>query len=141
MKSICADKTFSCILAPIVEEGYVNIYGRDITEKKARGERIARLTKLYAVLSRVNEAIVRIHDEQSLYQEVCRIIAEEGEFPLVWLGQIQDRRVVPAASCGPAADYLNEIRLNWRANWVKARPAPAFAKTGWWSTTTSTRIP
>jgi PAS domain S-box-containing protein len=108
---VCADKTFSCLLAPIAEEGYVNIYGRDITEKKTRGERIARLTKLYAVLSRVNEAIVRIHDEQSLFQEVCRIIAEEGEFPLVWLGQIQDGCVVPTAQCGPAADYLNEIRV------------------------------
>ncbi|MGA2799181.1 MAG: ATP-binding protein, partial [Thermoguttaceae bacterium] len=35
-----------------------------------------------------------------------------GDFPLVWLGQIKDRRVVPAASCGPAADYLNEIQVD-----------------------------
>ncbi|MGA2061347.1 MAG: GAF domain-containing protein, partial [Thermoguttaceae bacterium] len=108
---VCADKTFSCILAPVVEEGYVNIYCRDVSDRKAREERIARLTKLYAVLSRVNEAIVRIHDEQLLFQDVCRIIAEEGEFPLVWLGQIQERRVVPAASCGPAVDYLDEIKV------------------------------
>jgi PAS domain S-box-containing protein len=110
-ETVCADKVFSCILAPSVEEGYVNIYGRDISDHKAREEQITRLTKLYAVLSRVNESIVRIHDEQTLFQEVCRIIAEEGEFPLVWLGQIQDRRVVPAASSGPAVDYLNKISV------------------------------
>ncbi|MGA2798401.1 MAG: PAS domain-containing protein, partial [Thermoguttaceae bacterium] len=64
---LCGDKTFSCILAPVAGEGYVNIYGRDISDRKAREEHIARLTKLYAVLSRVNEAIVRIHEERPLY--------------------------------------------------------------------------
>jgi PAS domain S-box-containing protein len=84
---------------------------RDLTQHKLREERIARLTKLYAVLSRVNEAIVRVHDEGPLYAEVCRIVAEEGEFPLVWIGQVKERKVAPAASHGPAADYLKEIRV------------------------------
>jgi PAS domain S-box-containing protein len=73
---------------------------------------IARLTTLYAVLSRVNEAIVRIHDEEALYREVCRIVAEEGGFPLVWVGRVKGRHVMPAASSGPAADYVNEIRVD-----------------------------
>lgn len=30
----CGDKIFSIIAAPIVEEGYVNLYGRDITKQK-----------------------------------------------------------------------------------------------------------
>jgi PAS domain S-box-containing protein len=73
---------------------------------------IARLTTLYAVLSRVNEAIVRIHDEEVLYQDVCRIVAEEGGFPLVWVGRVEGRQVMPAGSSGPAADYLKEIRVD-----------------------------
>ncbi|MCE5268276.1 MAG: response regulator [Planctomycetaceae bacterium] len=31
----CGDRTFSCTLAPITEEKYVNIYGRDVTESKS----------------------------------------------------------------------------------------------------------
>jgi PAS domain S-box-containing protein len=84
---------------------------RDLTQHKLREERIARLTKLYAVLSRVNEAIVRIHDEEPLYEEVCRIVAEEGGFPLVWIGRVKEKQVIPAASHGPAADYLRKIRV------------------------------
>jgi PAS domain S-box-containing protein len=89
----------------------VLVVSRDLTEHDLREQRIVRLTKLYAVLSRVNETIVRTHDEESLYKEVCRIIAEEGEFPLVWVGQVKERQVAPVASHGPATDYLKEIRV------------------------------
>ena len=72
---------------------------------------LAVVTRLYAVLSRVNEAIVRTRDEVPLLEEICRIVAEEGGFPLVWVGFVKDRKVVPAASAGRAADYLREIKV------------------------------
>lgn len=77
---------------------------QDITERK-------RMERLYAVLSRTNETIVRIHDEATLYQEVCRILAQEGKFPLVWIGLTEADRVVPAASFGPSSDYLTQIEV------------------------------
>jgi PAS domain S-box-containing protein len=83
----------------------------DITERKLREERIAKLTRLYAVLSRVNEAIVRARDVDALFSEVCQIVAEVGQFPLVWIGEIQGRRIVPAASAGPATGYLDGIQI------------------------------
>jgi PAS domain S-box-containing protein len=84
---------------------------RDITERKRSQERAARLTTLYAVLSRVNEAIVRIHEEHDLYRDICRIVADEGRFELVWIGEVDGRLVVPYASAGPAAAYLEEVRV------------------------------
>ena len=83
----------------------------DITERKRQEQKIARLTRLYAVLSRANEAIVRIRDSESLFTEVCRIVADVGDFPLVWIGQVKEQQVVPIAWSGPAADYLKEIRV------------------------------
>jgi signal transduction histidine kinase len=50
----------------------------DMTERKLAEMELALITRLYAVLSRVNEAIVRIRDERSLYEEVCRIVSKEG---------------------------------------------------------------
>ena len=87
------------------------VVGRDVTGRKRREERIAKLARLYAVLSRVNEAIVRIHDAGALYAAVCKIVAEAGRFPLVWIGEIEGEDVLPQASSGPAADYVNEIRV------------------------------
>jgi PAS domain S-box-containing protein len=83
----------------------------DITERKRREQNILRLTQLYAVLSRANEAIVRIGDARSLYSEICRIVAEESGFPLVWIGQLEEHNVVPLAWFGPAADYVKEIKV------------------------------
>ena len=111
----CLGGDFLVSTTPLVDEqgrsiGSVHV-ARDITGRKLREERIARLTKLYAVLSRVNETIVRTREEEPLYAEVCRIVAEEGDFPLVWVGQVKDREVAPVASHGPAADYLKKIRV------------------------------
>ncbi len=50
----------------------------EITDRKLREEQIIKLTRLYAVLSQVNEAIVRSQDTDALYSEVCRIVAEKG---------------------------------------------------------------
>ena len=42
---ICNDKIYSIMLVPIVEGGYVNIYGRDITERKRAEEALKGLTE------------------------------------------------------------------------------------------------
>ena len=83
----------------------------DITERKRREEQIAKLTRLYAVLSQVNEAIVRTRDAAALFREVCRIVAETGVFPLVWIGEVRGQEVHPVASSGSGTDYLRHIRV------------------------------
>ncbi len=94
-------------------EGTVKILGatRDITERKRREEQIEKLTQIYLILSQVNEAIVRTHDEEILLSEVCGTVAKEGNFPLVWIGKVKGLQVVPVAWSGPAADYLKEIKV------------------------------
>lgn len=76
----------------------------DLTEQK-------RLERLYAVLSQVNEAIVRATDETALLRDVCRIVVEQGGFPLAWIGLVDGHAVVPRAWSGPQADYLRRIKV------------------------------
>ena len=40
--------------------------------------RVAIVSRLYRLLSKVNEAIVRVRDQAALFQEICRIAVEEG---------------------------------------------------------------
>ena len=84
---------------------------RDDSALRESEARYRVLTGLYSVLSRVNESIVRARDERALFEEVCRIIAAEGGFPLVWIGLVSNRQVTPAAWSGPAAAYLGELRV------------------------------
>ena len=83
----------------------------DSTERKRREEQIAKLTRLYAVLSEVNEAIVRARTAEPLYSAVCRILAERGGFRLAWIGEVGPQRVVPRAAWGPATGYLRDLRV------------------------------
>ena len=83
----------------------------DISERKQAEDALAILARLYSVLSRVNEAIVRTHDQQTLYAEVCSSVAKGGGFPLVWVGLVEGRAVTPVARCGSATNYLDHIRV------------------------------
>ena len=83
----------------------------DIDRANVAKAQIAKLTRLYAVLNRVNETIVLARDAETLFSEVCRAIAEIGEFPLVWIGEVRGRRVVPVARAGSAAEYLDGIQV------------------------------
>jgi len=56
--------------------------GRDVTLRKAAEARIDRLNRVYAMLSGINSAIVRIRERDELLQEACRIAVAEGGFIL-----------------------------------------------------------
>ena len=71
----------------------------DITERKRAETRIKYLNRIYAVLSDINQCIVRERDMMRLYESVCRIAVEQGGFVLAWVG-IVDR---PSGSLKMAA--------------------------------------
>jgi len=74
----------------------------DITGRKRQEQKIERLTRIQAVLSGINSAIVRIRDRDELFREACRIAVEVGQFPFAWMG-VFDReamQVTPVASNG-----------------------------------------
>jgi DNA-binding NarL/FixJ family response regulator len=59
---------------------------RHAVELRESQVKVARTSRLYLVLSRINEAIVRIHDRRMLIEEVCKIAVQEGGFIRAWCG-------------------------------------------------------
>ena len=78
---------------------------REISERK-RTE--ARLERLYAVSSGINEAIVRVRDVQELYQQACHIAVNLGGLVMAWVGLVDaaDAAIIPTARAGRNEGYL-----------------------------------
>src|SRR5256884_6435949 len=86
---------------------------QDVTEQKEAEEKIRRLNRVYAVLSGINALIVRVRDRDELFREACRIAVDAGQFPLVWIGVVdQDvKQVKPVAWHGLGDDYIQLMPL------------------------------
>ena len=77
--------------------------------------RAERLTRIYATLSKANEAIVRIRQRLPLLERVCRVLVEQGRLRMAWVGEIdQDGWVVPVAHAAAAQGYFDSIRISAR---------------------------
>jgi diguanylate cyclase (GGDEF)-like protein/PAS domain S-box-containing protein len=79
--------------------GYRGV-ARDITQRRLQQERIARLSRIQAVLSGINSTIVRVRDRRELFRESCRIAVQQGGFRMAWIGLVE-------------ADALKATPLEW----------------------------
>jgi diguanylate cyclase (GGDEF)-like protein len=95
---------------------YLSTIARDITLQRENEKRITRLNRVYAVLSGTNTAIVRIRDRQELFNAVCRIAVELGQFKLAWIGLLDPSGmdITPMARAGADNGYLDAVRLTIR---------------------------
>jgi PAS domain S-box-containing protein/diguanylate cyclase (GGDEF)-like protein len=84
----------------------------DVTARKSAEERIRRLNRVYAVLSGINGAIVRIRDRHELCAEACRIAVDAGRFAFAWLGFVNrsEQRINVVASAGRDEGFLDTAR-------------------------------
>ena len=56
------------------------VLAHDVTAQIQAQRKIARLNRVYALLSGINSAIVRIRDRDALFKEACRLATMEGGF-------------------------------------------------------------
>lgn len=105
---------FTGMRTVVDEVPYLVGLGIEITERKLSEEKIIHLNRVYVMLSKINEAIVRIRDQQELFETVCRIIVEHGLFKFVWIGLVEaDTLLVkPVAFCGHEEGYLDAIGIS-----------------------------
>ncbi len=93
----CGGRTYTCTLTPIPSAGYVNVYGRDITERKQAEEALARqaeeLRQRNAELARLNELTERRMQRLIAMRAIDTAITSSFKLELVLnilLGQLAD---------------------------------------------------
>lgn len=55
-------------------------------------ERVRRLSRVHAMLSNLNSAVLRIRDREELLREACRIAITHGQYPVAWAGVLDEER-------------------------------------------------
>jgi PAS domain S-box-containing protein len=60
----------------------------EVAERHQAEQQATGLGRLYRLLSQVYEAIVHAQDQEGLFRQACRIMMEEGDFLLCWIGRV-----------------------------------------------------
>jgi signal transduction histidine kinase/integral membrane sensor domain MASE1 len=84
-------------------------------ERRTLEARLLLHNRLYRTQSGVNQAIVHATDRVALLGEACRLLVELGGFRMAWVGFKDEAagRLVPVASAGHVAGYLDDIVIRW----------------------------
>jgi signal transduction histidine kinase/CheY-like chemotaxis protein len=80
---------------------------RDVTKEHLQNIRMEKVHRVLKMLIETNKYLVRIDDERELLDKICRVIAENGGYPLVWVGYAstdEKKWVEPAVSAGEERD-------------------------------------
>ncbi len=69
-------------------------------------EEIRRMTRLFDVLSQINQAVARLRNRDELLEAICRQMVERGAIDLAWIGWLdaESSRIVPVAAFGDQSE-------------------------------------
>jgi PAS domain S-box-containing protein len=86
----------------------------DITERQHAELRVKYLNRVYAVLSDINQTIVRSPEPPKIFAEACRIAVEKGGFRIAWIclldpATAQPRIAAHAGMNGGTHEILNQL--------------------------------
>jgi PAS domain S-box-containing protein len=89
------------------------VNGRDGSSVGLAERGAERVARMYATLSMAYEAIVRIRQRLPLFEHVCRVLVEEGQLRMAWVGEVDDQGwIVPIAHAGVTDGYLDQLRIS-----------------------------
>ncbi len=97
------------------------------------GDETRLLDRAVTVLARATEALVRATNEYELLDQICLIGAEVVGYRLVWIGyarQDSAKTVLPVATAGVAAAYVDQIQVSWADDEFGQGPAGIAIRTG-----------
>ena len=108
-------RTFLSVKFPVLDVDRLPVmvggFSLDITQRTLEQRQIERLSRMHAVLSGINGAILRVEDRDALLEDACRIAVEAGGFRMAWVGLAEPGRnkVTPVAWYGADNGYLDEV--------------------------------
>ncbi len=82
-------------------------------EQKKDRKKLIKLNRVYALISQINQLIVRIRDKDQLFRNSCDIAIEHGKFQMAWIGLADETSELIRPYCwsGREEGYLSKITI------------------------------
>jgi PAS domain S-box-containing protein len=126
-------QTLLLTIAPMADEGYANLYGIDITERRRKEAELARVNRMLKAISESNQAMMRARNEGDFMEEACRIVVQSCGHAMVWIGMAQQdegKTVRPVAYSGLDEGYLETLHVTWADSERGRGPTGTAIRTG-----------
>jgi diguanylate cyclase (GGDEF)-like protein len=90
----------------------------DRSERRRAEDRLKRLNRLYAMVTGISTAMVRVRDRADLFNRACQTAVEHGEFDMAWIAVIdhEENRFVPVAWAGENEPAMSVIKAHFASN-------------------------
>lgn len=98
----------------IADEATTYATARDITENKLLEEEIKKQKGIHEFIGKTNELVLRAKNEDDIYNEICKIAVESGNFVFAWIGKADTntKTIIPLTSSGNGNDYLQSLNIS-----------------------------
>ncbi|MGO9116562.1 MAG: sigma 54-interacting transcriptional regulator [Desulfomonilaceae bacterium] len=100
---------------------------------KQANESSLRANRALRVLSLCNQLLVRATEEKRFLEEICRILVDDGEYRMAWVGfalHNEARTVQPVAIAGFEDGYLQAVKITWSDDETGRGPTGTAIRTG-----------
>jgi signal transduction histidine kinase/CheY-like chemotaxis protein len=111
----------------------VAVLAEDVTNQRRAEAHQRRLYREMRAISRCNEVMIRVTDEQELLDEVCRIVCDDAGYRLAWVGYVEHdeaKTIRPVASAGAGEGELERSGITWAETPRGMGPTGVAARTG-----------
>ncbi len=104
-----------------------------MTKNKHQNESDYQLHRKFHAISDCNQVLLRSDDEQSLLEDICRIICEDAGYRMAWVGYAENnaaKTVIPRAWAGAENGFLKQIKPTWSESPDSRCPCSNAIRTG-----------
>ena len=105
----------------------------ELVERQRAEEALRRSNRKLSALSSCNQALLRAVDEQTLLNDICRIVCDEAAYQMAWVGYAERdeaKTVRPVAWAGGESGYLAVANITWADTEYGREPAGTAIRSG-----------